>query len=131
MKFFVAIFFLLSLSLAAFSQAPAAAAAAGGGDVLATVNRQNFTVQDLPPNVREVYEKRAAIIADLRTELFARQVADVLLETEAAARKTTVDKLLTDEMRRRVPDPTDAQIQAVYNANREAIRNRPQVAIRS
>lgn len=118
--FFLLVFFSFSFSL--FAQT--------GGDVLATANNQNYTSADLPPNVREAYEKQAQIISNLRNELLARQIADILLNAEAAAQKTTVEKLVTAEMLRRVPAPTEAQIKTVYDANRESIGNRTLAEVR-
>lgn len=99
-------------------------------EILATANGQNFTVQDLPQNLAEAYTKLPSIISDLRTGLLARQVADILLDTEAAARKTTVDKLIETELKKRVAEPTADQIQAVFDANRDSIGNRPLEEVR-
>lgn len=122
MKIFVTLILLILFSFTLFAQTD--------NEILATANGRNFTVQDLPPNAAEAYAKLPSIISGLRTELLARQIADVLLETEAAARNTTVEKLIEAEMRKRVADPTDAQIQAVFEANRSAIGNRTITEVR-
>lgn len=99
-------------------------------EILATANGRNYTVQDLPPNVADAYGKLPSIISGLRTELLARQIAGILFETEAAARKMTVDALIESEMKKRVAEPTAQQVQAVYDANRDSIGNRPLAEIR-
>lgn len=121
MKFFITILFLISLSIFAFAQT---------GEILATANNQNFTVADLPQNIRENYENLPRTISNLRAELFAQQIADILLKDEAAARKTTVEKLVEAEMQKRVPNPTEAQIKAVYDANRESIGEKSATEVR-
>lgn len=113
MKFLSTLFLLIFLSFGLFAQTKP--------EILATVNNQNITSQDLPPNIAEVYEKSPKIISDLRTELLAQQIADLLMADEAAARKTTIEKMVAAEMKQRVPDPTEQQIQAVFDANRSAI----------
>lgn len=117
--------FIILLSLSAFGQTSA--------DVLATANNQTFTAKDLPPGAREAFENLPQTINDLRKSLLDQQVAQMMLETEAAARKMTVEKLLEKEVSAKVADPTDAQIQAVYDANRGQIgdktvkETRPQI----
>ncbi len=112
MKFFSAIL-LLFLSFSVFAQTSEV--------ILATANNQNFTSKDLAPNVREAFENLPKTIAEARKELLERQITEILLETEAAAHKTTVEKLIEKEANSKIPNPTDAQIQAVYDANRQTI----------
>lgn len=104
---------LLSLSFNVFAQ--------NSDEVLATANNQTFTSRDLAPGVREVFENLPKTIAEKRRELLEQQIAGTLLETEAAARKTTVEKLVEKEVEMKIPNPTDAQVQAVYDANRQSI----------
>lgn len=124
MKIFITLLFTIIFISGAVAQTGTSS------EILATANGQNFTSQDLAPSVREVYEKLPQIISDLRTELLAQQIADILLEAEAAAQKTTVEKLVAAEMKQRVPDPTEAQIQAVYDANRSAIGDKTLAEVR-
>lgn len=122
MKFFAAFFLLIFSSFGLFAQTSA--------EILAIANNQNFTAQDLPQNVGEAYQKLPQTIAGLRAELLARQIAEVLLHAEAAARRTTVEKLVDMEMRKRVPAPTDAQIKAVYEANRSVFGEKTPAQVR-
>lgn len=118
---------LLFLSFNVFAQ--------NAEDVLATANNQTFTAKDLAPSVRETFENLPKAIAEKRNELLEQQIAGILLETESAARKTTVEKLIEKEVSLKIPNPTDAQIQAVYDANRAAIGDktvkdvRPQIVV--
>lgn len=114
MKFFAFLFFSLVFSLNAFAQI----------SPLATANNRQYTSADLPESVRGIYEKRAQIIADLRSELLNQQIADRLFAAEAFARGTNVEKLIQSELAQRVAQPTDAQIQTVYDANRQTIGDR-------
>ena len=112
MKFIFA-FFLISLSFNIFAQS--------SEEVLATANNKTFTSKDLVPNVREAFEGLPKLVGEKRKELLERQITEILLETEAATQKTTIPKLLENEISSKIPNPTDAQIQAVYDANRASI----------
>jgi protein-disulfide isomerase len=118
---------LLFLSFNVFAQ--------NSEDILATANNQTFTTKDLAPSVRESFEKLPKVIAEKRKEFLEQQIAGILLETESAARKTTVEKLIEKEVELKIPNPTDAQVQAVYDANRAAIGDktvkevRPQIVL--
>ena len=91
-------------------------------DVLATAaNGRKFTAENLSSEVQALYLKSAERIAKARTALLEQQIVDILLETEAAARKTNADKLLETEVKSKVAAPTDAQIKAVYDANRASV----------
>ncbi len=91
-------------------------------DVLATAaNGRKFTAENLSSEVQALYLKSAERIAKARTALLEQQIVDILLETEAAARKTNADKLLEMEVKSKVAAPTDAQIKAVYDANRASV----------
>jgi len=111
MKLFSAIL-LLFLSFSVFAQR--------ADEILATANNQNFTAADLPQKAREEFEILPKKIAETRAALLEQQVADILFQSEAAARKTTAEKLVEKEVRTKIPNPTRAQIQTVYDANRDA-----------
>ena len=121
MKIFGTIFCVLFLAFASFAQTE---------DVLATANGQNFTARDLPPQTGENYAQSAQIIRNLRSQLLTQQIADTLLETEAAARRTTVENLIASEVRAKVPAPSDAQIKAVYDANKAQIGEKSLTEVR-
>lgn len=109
-----ALFFLLSLfAFSLFAQKP--------DTVLATANNQNFTAKELAPEARQAFENLPATIADIRKQLLEQQIVEILLEMEAAARKTTTEKLVETQVDNKVTKPTDKEIQAVYEANRQTI----------
>ena len=126
MKSFLAICLLL-LSFNVFAQ--------NSEEVLATANDKTFTSKDLAPSVREAFENLPKVIAEKRRELLEQQIAGMLLDTESAARKTTPEKLIQKEVNAKIPNPTDAQVQAVFDANRATVGDktikevRPQIVV--
>jgi protein-disulfide isomerase len=112
MKLF-SIILLLFLSFNALAQK--------AGEILATANGRNYTAVDLAPEVRQEFENLPKTIAGVRQSLLEQQINEILFEAEAAAQKTTVEKLIEREIRSKVTAPTDAQIKAVYDANRTAV----------
>lgn len=122
MKLFAVIFYLIIFSLTIFGQT--------SEQVLAIANDQKFAVKDLPENVREQYEKLSAITAAKRTELLNQQLVEALLEQEATARKISVDELVEKEIKAKVPNPKDSEIEAVYKANQAAIGNKTLAQVR-
>jgi protein-disulfide isomerase len=109
----LSVFVLLFLSLNVVAQT--------SEEVLATANNQTFTSRDLAPGIREAFDNLPKVVAEKRKELLEEQIAGNLFEVEAAARKTTVEKLFQKEVSLKIPNPTDAQVQAVYDANRASI----------
>lgn len=93
-------------------------------EILATANGQNYTVKDLEPATREMYESLNKILANERTEQLGEQIAQMLYKEEAVIRKITVDKLLETEVPKRMIAPTAAEIKAVYDANKDQIGSR-------
>jgi len=109
-------FFLIVLfSGAAFSQTT---------DVLATANGRNFTAADLPADARKEWDSRDQAVASVRHQLLSDMVTDVILDLEAKARGMTPAELIA-EQKRKVADPTDQEISATYEANRQALGNKP------
>lgn len=115
MKFFIALFYIAVCSLALFAQT--------NTEILATADGLKLTVADLPANLREPYKQRNAKTAQIRQDVLTEMIVDSLLETEAAARKIPVEKLL-EEIRAKAAAPTETQIKAVYNANKKQIGER-------
>lgn len=109
MKIITTLFCLLLLSLTLFAQKP--------GEVLATANGQNYTAKDLSPEVKEAWENQSQTLAEVRANLLSQMVADALFEADAKARNVSVEKVL-EEAKAKIPAPSNADIQAVYNANR-------------
>lgn len=109
MKIITTLFCLLLLSLTLFAQKP--------GEVLATANGQNYTAKDLSPEVKEAWENQSKTLAEVRANLLSQMVADALFEADAKARNVSVEKVL-EEAKAKIPVPSNADIQSVYNANR-------------
>ncbi|MEP6924249.1 MAG: thioredoxin domain-containing protein [Pyrinomonadaceae bacterium] len=113
MKNFIYIFLLILVSsVNALAQA--------GNEVLAKIGSQSFTVNDLSPQAQETATRLPVAIAETRRSELDKNVSELLFAAEAAARKTTSDKLLDLEVRKKIANPTVSQIQAVYDVNREA-----------
>lgn len=103
---------MLLLALSGFSQKTP--------EILATAAGRNFIADELPANVINIRENEAASLAQARKHALAEIVTDYLLETEAAAQKITVEKLI-ENARAKVPEPSAAEIEAIYNANRASL----------
>lgn len=121
MKIFTAFFCLLVLSFPISAQRTA--------EVLATATNKTFTITNLDEQAQSAYSSRKELIAKLRLELFAKQVTDILFSAEAAARKTTVDKLEAEAVAK-VADPSAEQIQAIYEANQSRLGDKTLAEVR-
>lgn len=88
---------------------------------LATVNGQAITLTDLDPQVRQVAENFDKNIPALRKDALDARINTLLVESEAQKRKVTKEQLLDAEINNRVPEPTEAEIKAVYDANKQQI----------
>ncbi|MFN2500652.1 MAG: DsbA family protein [Pyrinomonadaceae bacterium] len=98
-------------------------------EVLATTAGRTFTARDLSPAAQNAIEKLPSMIANLRKQLLAQKLGSVLLETEAKTRNMQIPALLKLETAK-VKDPTPAEIQAVYDANKAAIGNKSLAEVR-
>lgn len=97
---------------------PAAASSQTAPGALAIVNGQTITLADLDANVREVVTGLDSRMPQLRNDALDARINTLLLESEAQKRKVTGDQLMDAEVNNLVKDPTDAEIQAVYDANK-------------
>ncbi|MDT4952714.1 MAG: hypothetical protein QOJ02_852 [Acidobacteriota bacterium] len=102
-------------------------------DTLAMVNGQAIMLADLDPQVGQVVQGFTANMPSLRKDALDARISALLLESEAQKRKMTQDELMDAEVNKRVADPTEADIKAVYDANKQQIGNtdianvRPQI----
>jgi protein-disulfide isomerase len=112
---------LLALALATSMGVVPAAGAAGSGDVLATVNGQPITASEVEDRVRpkliEIDNERYEALKEGVDEV----VADKLVEAEAKAKGMTSEALEKAEVDGKVTPPTDAEIQKVYDDNKQAL----------
>jgi len=90
------------------------------GEALATANGKSFTAADLSPDVRQMLEGQDKLMANARGQILSKMIADNLIELEAKAKGTTSESLILAE-KAKAADPSEAQIKAVYEANREAL----------
>ncbi len=122
MKFIAGFICLLIFSLTLCAQKP--------GEILATANGQNFTSKDLPIEAGAVYDNLPKAVGEMRKALLEQQIADIIFETEANARKLTIEKLVETEVSGKVPSPSDKEIQAVYDANQAKVGDRTLAEVR-
>lgn len=122
MKLIALFFFSLVFTFNLFAQTP--------NQILATANNQNYTFKDLAPEIGQALENLPATIADAKKQLLEQQIVEILLETEAAAQKTTMEKLVEMQVDNKTAKPTDKEIQAVYDANRAAVGDKTLEEIR-
>jgi protein-disulfide isomerase len=118
-RLLVLVFFLISGIASA--QAP--------DTVLATAKGKSFTHSVLSSDGQKALANQKSEIEAARSNLLSQMVAEELLKLEAKTLSSTPEKLI-GSARAKVPEPPAAQIQALYNANRQALGNRELVEVR-
>ncbi len=121
MKIIATCFCFIIFSFSVFAQMP--------DQVLATSNGQKFTVKDLPAEIAEAYTNLSKTVADTRKTLLEQLIAETLFETEAKTKGLTFEKLV-EQIKAKVPAPSEKDIQAVYDGNREAIGGKTLAEVR-
>jgi len=105
-------------------------AGAAAAEPLATVGKQTITRAQVEEAAQaELAEIEAARYEALRGKL-DELVAYALFEQEATARGVTVDKLTEVEIMEKVAKPSDADIQKVYDENKEQLQGAPLEQVR-
>jgi protein-disulfide isomerase len=89
--------------------------------LLAVVNGQNITTAEIDPRVREEAEALNDKISEARRQILELQVNTLLLEAEATRRKMTPQQLYDIEVKRKLTEPTAAEINKFIEDNRNAI----------
>jgi protein-disulfide isomerase len=113
MKYIAIIFIVAIFSSVSFAQTE--------NEILARANNFLYTIKDLQPNeLRLAFEAKAEIIANTRKDALETMLGEMLLNVEATARKTLVDNLLNTDVFGKVANPTEPQIKAIYEANKDA-----------
>jgi protein-disulfide isomerase len=97
---------------------------------LAIVNGQAITLSDLDPQVSQVVQGVDTNMPSLRKDALDARINTLLLEGEAQKRKVTVEQLMDAEVNNHVTDPTEADVKAVYDANRQQIGDADLAAVR-
>ncbi len=106
------------------------ASPAQSGPVLATVNGEKITVSDLGPEVAQAWAGEKEKIAGLRRDSLNSIANEYVLDAEAAKRNITQEALLDAEVNTKLKEPTEADLQAFYNANREQMQGQAFPAVR-
>ena len=91
-----------------------------GTGILASANGRNFTIADLSDDTRKNTANEPAIISATRSQLLSKMLADELIALEAKAKGVTAESLIAAE-KVKAAGPTEEQIKAVYEANRDAL----------
>jgi protein-disulfide isomerase len=100
---------------------------------LAILNDKSITLDDLDPRVRELANRLDSEIEAARNRVLADEIDALLFEAEASRRRISVSRLLAIEVKQRTVDPTDEEIQTIYDVNRTQMGNadinaaRPQI----
>ncbi|MBA3805061.1 MAG: DsbA family protein [Acidobacteria bacterium] len=121
---FAAVLIAFTFAPVALAQSPTATPAAAAAQnpasskALAIVNNQQITLADIDPQVRASIENLDKDVADVRRRVLDLQIAKMLLEAEAKKRNVTYEQLVKAEISSKVADPTEEQIKAFYDSNR-------------
>jgi thiol-disulfide isomerase/thioredoxin len=89
--------------------------------LLAVVNGQNITTADLEPSVRQEVETLAARIADARKQVFEMEINTLLLDIEAKKRGVTSQQLYDSEVKKKIVDPSPAEIAKLIEGSRDQL----------
>lgn len=114
---------------------PAATTPTTDSPALATVNELTFTAADIETEVsasilndpdvylHEFYQDRQKAIREARQRAVEVRVNSMLITAEAKRRSLTIDAFLDAEINQKIAPPTDAEVQAVFDANRAQLGN--------
>jgi protein-disulfide isomerase len=95
---------------------------AGAQDTLATVGDKSFTRAEIEGRIKpKLVEIETARYEALREGL-DEAIAEELFKREAAARNVSIEQLMTDEVTSKVPAPSDAAVQKLYDDNKEELQ---------
>lgn len=93
----------------------------GAPVLLAVVNGQNVTTAEIDPRAREEAEGLNDKIAEARRQILELQVNTLLLEAEATRRKITPQQLYDLEVKRKLSEPTAAEVNKFIEDNRDSL----------
>ena len=99
------------------------------GQVLATANGQKFMVKNLPAGIAEAFGNLSKTVAETRKSLLEQQITEILFELEAKSKNLPVEKFI-EQIKAKVPAPSEKDIQAIYDANREVIGDKTVAEVR-
>lgn len=115
MKFILTSIALSLFAISIFAQKP--------DEVLATATGLTFTPAALSENSRKLFVDQKGILASERSALLSQMITDLLFESEARSRGVTSDSIVADELKK-IPNPTDAEIRAIFDANKASFGER-------
>ncbi|MBV9242386.1 MAG: thioredoxin domain-containing protein [Acidobacteria bacterium] len=93
-------------------------------DVLATVNGQPIKFKDLSDDTQKIVADVPARTAKFRSDLLGQMMNERAVQAEAKAVGSTPGRLVAAE-KAKIPAPSEADIQAVINANQAALAGTP------
>lgn len=93
-------------------------------DPIATVDGQAITEDDLAPFVQGQLRPLRDQEYQIKKKALENLISQKVLDAEAKKRGLTADKLLEQEVDSKMPEPTDAEINAVYAVQKDQL-NRP------
>jgi protein-disulfide isomerase len=112
MKWFEALFLVIAFVMVAAGQ--------NADDVLATSVGRTFTIRDLPAETQQAVSLLPTRTFASRTAILDQLINQRLIAAEAKALGISPGKFLADE-KAKVANPGEAEIKAVYDANRQAL----------
>jgi len=121
MKRFIGILASLILPVAGAAQSPASAKSE---PPLATVDGQKLTDEDLAPYVQSQLRPLREQEYQIKKKALDNLISQKLVEAEAKKTGVTAEKLYEQEVDAKVPEPTDAELNAIYAVQKDQI-NRP------
>ncbi|MGI8835783.1 MAG: thioredoxin domain-containing protein [Pyrinomonadaceae bacterium] len=89
--------------------------------LLAVVDGQNVTTAEIDPRVRAEVESLNDRIVEARRQILELQINTLLLQTEATRRKVTPQQLYDVEVKRKLSEPSAAEINNFIEVNRRGI----------
>ena len=112
MKPLFSFFAIVLFTFAASAQKPT--------DVLATATGHTIKLSDLSAEIQKAVADLPSAIAKQRTDLLNQMLYQRLLDFEAKAQNLSVGQLIVKE-KKKVADPAEAEIKAVFDANQSAL----------
>lgn len=93
--------------------------------ILATLNGQPITDSEVSAEVKDQLKKVESQIFEIKRGALDDIIEQKLIDAEAAKKKVSADDLLKKEIDSKIKEPTPAEIQSFYDANKPRFKNRP------
>src|SRR4030095_8650280 len=110
---------------------------------VAVINDQTISMSDIDPQVndiilkdpdsylRDYYTDAAKAISEARQRAVDARIASMLIAAEARKKGKSADEIIEAEINSRIPPPTDQEIKAAYDANRDQIGGADLASVRT